>query len=115
MKQTLIINNETYELFSIKNKFDSSHYNLVVKNLKTKKKQTFYDVFSYNEGWSQGMGRSVFGYYLNVKHYGSVGNGSRVSRKVTPYLSYDILDYLKECMSGKHYDKDSSNFYKLTI
>jgi len=115
MKQTLVINNETYELSSIKNRFDSSHYNLVVKNIKTKKKQTFYDVFSYTEGWSQGMGRSVHGYYLNVKYYGSLGNGSGVSSKKTPYLSYHILDYLKEVMSEKHYNKEASSFYKLVI
>ncbi len=111
----ITIKGQEYSVKASPNKGEKHVWDLVVKNIKTKQTQRFYNVFWYTEGWSQGTGRSQLGYYLNIKGFGSMGNGSGRSSKTSPYFCSYVTEHLTECLSGEHFSAEKNEQFKLTI
>lgn len=111
--QTFNYKGDTYKVDFIKNKtFDGTAWHLLLIDKKTGIIYAWPNVFSYSEGWTQGMGRSVQQYFLQTKGYGGVSQGSGVSKPRTPSFIEDQLEYIIDHWKGNGYSRDSSKWYK---
>jgi hypothetical protein len=111
--QTFNYKGDTYKVDFIKNKtFDGTAWHLLLTDKKDGTIYAWPNVFSYSEGWTQGMGRSVMQYFLQTKGYGGVSQGSGVNRPATPSYINDQLEYIIDHWKGKGYSEDSAKWYK---
>jgi len=100
----------------IKNKgFDGVSWHLVLKNSKTGEILAWPDVFHYQEGWTQGMGRSQRMWFLQTKHYGGVSQGSGRTSQSTPAFVDDQLEYAIKAYNGDHYSDDAIAWYQQNV
>lgn len=111
-------NGVKYDVITVKNKYSDRQnptFHLIVKDKKNKTIKGWRDFFWYTEGWSQGTGRSVRGYYLNMKFYGGVGNGSGIPRPSKPYLDSYMLSSIEELLNGKYYSKEKQKEFDESV
>jgi len=112
-KETVNYKGDTYSVDFIKQKgYDGSSWHLLLKDTKTGITYAWPDVFTYDEGWTQGTGRSQRMYFLNTKGYGSVSQGDGVSRQTTPSYIRRELEYILKHWKGVGYDNDSIKWYQ---
>jgi len=112
-RETVSYKGDTYIADFIKQKgYDGSSWHLLLKDTKTGNIYTWPDVFTYREGWTQGIGRSQHMYFLNTKGYGGVSQGDGVSRPITPSFITKQLEYILKHWKGDGYSDESIKWYK---
>lgn len=100
-------NTYTYSFIKHKGEFGSSpSYSLLLTDKKTGTIYAFPRIFWYEEGWSQGTGRSEHGYYLNNAVTGGVGNGHGQKSPTTPIYVDDDIEDIISAWQGNYYSKD---------
>lgn len=96
-------------------KDDGPVWHLMLTDKKTREILVWPEVFHYEEGWTQGYGRSQRQYFLQTKHYGGESQGSGRSSQTTPIFIDDQLEYILKAYYGKHYSKEAVEWYQENV
>lgn len=114
-KETVTYKGDTYTADFIKQKdYDSLTWHLLLKD-KAGKIYAWPSVFSYHEGWTQGIGRSQKQYFLDTIGYGGVRQGSGQTSQTTPRYIEDQLEYIVKHWKGDGYSKDNQKWYQENV
>jgi hypothetical protein len=115
-KETVEWKGSSYTVDFIKTGSSSKpSWHLLLIDSDDKKIYAWPNVFSYYEGWTQGMGRSQKMYFLTTKEYGSVSQGDGRTSQGTPRFIDRQLEYIVRHWKGDGYSRESTKWYQSNV